>query len=63
MHGTGQQKEVPANEYARYLKRSLEEAYALVQTKLAVQHERRKAIYNQKTLMKKGTLSGYIPLQ
>ena len=48
MYGTGQQEEVPTNEYARNLKQSLEEAYAMVRTRLSVQHERRKAIYDQK---------------
>lgn len=49
MHGIGQQEEMLTTEYARNLKQSLEEAYALEQTKHSVQHERRKAIYDQKT--------------
>ena len=49
MHGTGQQEEAPITEYVQNLKQSLEEANALVRTKLSVQHERRKAIYDQKT--------------
>ena len=48
MYGTGQREEVPTTEYARKLKQSLEEAYALVRTRLSAQHERRKAIYDQK---------------
>ena len=49
MHRIGQQEEMSTTEYARNLKQSLEEAYALEQTKHSVQHERRKAIYDQKT--------------
>ena len=46
MYGTGQREEVPTTEYARKLKQSLEEAYALVRTRLSAQHERRKTIYD-----------------
>ena len=49
MHGIGQQEEMLTTEYARNLKQSLEEAYALERTKHSVQHERRKAIHEQKT--------------
>ena len=66
MYGTGQQEEAPITEYVRNLKQSLEEAYALVRIKLSVQHERRKAIYDQKTHgnpYEKQTWSGYILLQ